>query len=351
MKKIFASFVALAVAIVAGQAHAETAPGWYVAPGVALTFGSNSTIHAPSGKSEARTENTNAGFLGSVGYAFGNGLRVEVEYLHDQHNINEVGNTPAFGHISNNAVFLNFLYDFNTGTMLTPYIGGGIGPDFVHLENYGTAAGRLNGDATVAAYQGIIGVAAELDRNWAVTADYRYFGSFDPKVSYSATGEARMSNASHNMVVGLRYKFAQEPAVQPLPPPLREVQAPEVRAQAPAKPTVAAVEENFTVFFDFDKAALTPEAKKVIQAAVAKIKSNGFARIIVTGHTDTVGTNEYNQRLSVRRANAVKAELTKLGIGASSITAKGVGENDLLIPTTEGIREAQNRRAEIVLSK
>ncbi|MDD4615820.1 MAG: OmpA family protein [Alphaproteobacteria bacterium] len=351
MKKIFVSLAALAIAVAAGQARAEVAPGWYVAPGVALTFGENSTIHAPTGKTEARTENTNVGFLGAVGYAVGNGLRFEIEYLHDQHNLTEVGNTAAFGHISNNALLFNAYYDFKTGTIFTPYIGGGIGPDFVHLENYGVPGAQLNGDATVAAYQGIAGVSAQLDDNWSVTADYRYFGSFDPKVSYTGGGQARMSNASHNMVVGVRYSFGEEKAVQPLPPPLREVQAPAVKAAVPAQVAVAPVEENFTVFFDFDKSILTPEAKKVIAAAVAKIKSNGFARIVVTGHTDTVGTAEYNQKLSIRRANAVKAELTRLGIGASSITAQGVGENDLLVPTTEGIREAQNRRAEIVLGK
>jgi outer membrane protein OmpA-like peptidoglycan-associated protein len=351
MKKISVSLVALAAAIAAAPAHAEMTPGWYTAAGAALTFGQNSTIHAPTGKTEARVENTNVGFFGGIGYAFDNGFRLEAEYLHDQHNISNVNDVQAYGHISNNALLLNVYYDFKNDSIFTPYIGGGIGPDFVNLENYGVPGAQLGGDAVVAAYQGIIGVSAQLDPNWSVTADYRYVGSFDPKVNYSGGGEARMSNASQNFVLGLRYSFGVEPAPQPVPEPIREVQAPAVKAPAPVKAEVAPVQENFTVFFDFDKATLTPEAKRIIAAAVERIKSDGFARIVVTGHTDTVGSAEYNQKLSVRRAMVVKAELAKLGIGATSVQAKGVGESDLMIPTTEGIREAQNRRAEIVLAK
>jgi outer membrane protein OmpA-like peptidoglycan-associated protein len=102
------------------------------------------------------------------------------------------------------------------------------------------------------------------------------------------------------------------------------------------------------VFFDFDKSALTPEAKKILASAAQDFKSGKYVRIVVTGHTDTVGTAKYNQKLSERRAATVKTQLQKLGVNPSEIEATGVGKNDLLVPTADGVREAQNRRAEIV---
>ena len=74
-------------------------------------------------------------------------------------------------------------------------------------------------------------------------------------------------------------------------------------------------------------------------------------RIVVTGHTDTVGSVLYNQKLSDRRAAAVKAELQSLGVDSNVIVATGVGKNGLLVPTANGVREAQNRRAEIVFDR
>lgn len=349
MKKISLSSAALVVALMAvAPAHAGTTPGWYATAGAALTFAANPTIHAPTGKSEARAENTNVGFLGGVGYAFGNGLRMETQYFRSQNNILEVDNVDAFGHVVNNAFLLNAFYDFENETILTPYIGAGIGPNFVSVDKVGTAGALLNGRAVVAAYQAIVGVAAQVDENWAVTADYRYIGSFDPKVSYTGGTEARLSNASQNFVLGVRYSFGVEDSVVPAAAP---VQVPTVRSAAPAKAQVAPVGETFMVFFDFDKATLTPEAKRIIASAAQKYKAAGFAKIVVTGHTDTVGTADYNQKLSERRALAVRDELAKLGVSSSNIRQSGVGEGGLLVPTTEGVREAQNRRAEIVLTK
>lgn len=358
MKKFSLSLAAaFAAMIVASAAHAEATPGWYVAAGVGATFPENSTVHATT-KYDVENEDSNVSFLGSLGYAFDNGVRVEAQYFHDQKNAHAIGATPVGGHVTDNAVFLNMLYDLHNETILTPYIGAGIGPDFVHVDHVGTAAANLNGDAVVAAYQGIAGVAAKLDEEWAMTLDYRYIGSFDPKVGYTPGTEARITNSAHNVMVGLRYTFAEPPPVVeevPVvavpPPPPREVTPPQVRAQPVPAPVVAPVEENFTVFFDFDKSTLTPEAKRIISAAAAKFKNGGFARIIVIGHTDTVGTKSYNQKLSERRALSVKRELVALGVGPDNIRDKGVGMNGLLVPTTEGVREAQNRRAEIDLVK
>ena len=131
---------------------------------------------------------------------------------------------------------------------------------------------------------------------------------------------------------------------------------PGFRAEAPAAPypmvsqaapAPAVAVRNFTVFFDFDKSDLTLEARQIIASAVETAKRTGPVRITVTGHTDTVGSQAYNQRLSERRAEAVKSEMVRLGMNSVDIATIGRSFNDPLVPTGPGVREAQNRRAVI----
>jgi outer membrane receptor protein involved in Fe transport len=131
-----------------------------------------------------------------------------------------------------------------------------------------------------------------------------------------------------------------EPAAAPVPPP-----APAVPPPAP----VAEAKRSFQVFFDFDKSTITEAAAKVIHAAADAVKAGNVVQIAVTGHTDTVGTASYNQGLSERRAGAVKQQLVTDGVATGDITTTGVGKTGLLVPTADGVREPQNRRAEIVL--
>jgi len=117
----------------------------------------------------------------------------------------------------------------------------------------------------------------------------------------------------------------------------------------PPAPAVAAAPDTYLVFFDWDKSNLTPEALGIIRTAAANAKKTGSARIDVTGHADRSGPADYNMRLSRRRANNVKAELVRQGIPAGSITVYAKGETDPLVPTPDGVREPQNRRAQIVI--
>jgi outer membrane protein OmpA-like peptidoglycan-associated protein len=72
-------------------------------------------------------------------------------------------------------------------------------------------------------------------------------------------------------------------------------------------------------------------------------------RIEVNGYTDRSGSDQYNQGLSVRRANAVAAELLRRGVPRNEIATRGFGESNPLVPTADGVREPQNRRVEIIL--
>jgi iron complex outermembrane receptor protein len=120
---------------------------------------------------------------------------------------------------------------------------------------------------------------------------------------------------------------------------------PPVVAPAPAP---AAVARSYMVFFDFNKSDLTADAVKVVDQAAANAGPAKATEITVTGHTDTVGSDAYNMRLSQRRAQSVATELEKNGIAGSEIAIVAKGKRDLLVPTKDGVREPQNRRVTIV---
>ena len=116
----------------------------------------------------------------------------------------------------------------------------------------------------------------------------------------------------------------------------------------PAVAPVASVAHSYMVFFDFNKSDLTGDAVAIVDQAA---KNAGLAKateLTVTGHTDTVGSDAYNMRLSKRRAESVAAQLEKDGIPSAEIAIVAKGKRDLLVPTKDGVKEPQNRRVTIV---
>src|ERR1700744_1477051 len=109
----------------------------------------------------------------------------------------------------------------------------------------------------------------------------------------------------------------------------------------------ATVPHSYLVFFDFNKSNLTAEATKIVDQAATDATAGQATQIVVTGYTDTVGSDAYNRRLSKRRALSVQAELAKQGVPADAVAIYAKGKHDLLVPTKDGVKEPQNRRASI----
>jgi iron complex outermembrane receptor protein len=116
----------------------------------------------------------------------------------------------------------------------------------------------------------------------------------------------------------------------------------------PAVAPAPAMAKSYLVFFDFNKSDLTPQAASIVDQAAANAGPAKVTKLEVTGHTDTVGSDAYNMRLSRRRAESVAAQLEKDGIPASEIAIFAKGKRDLLVPTADGVKEPQNRRVQIV---
>jgi outer membrane protein OmpA-like peptidoglycan-associated protein len=140
------------------------------------------------------------------------------------------------------------------------------------------------------------------------------------------------------------------PAAVPEPPPPPAPPAPVYMAPPPPPaPAPVVSTREFMVFFDFDRSTLSPDAREIVAKAVDAAKTVGSVHITVTGHTDTVGSRRYNQRLSERRAAAVKAEMIRDGLDGAMIATIGRNFSDPLVATGPGVREPQNRRAVIDL--
>lgn len=124
--------------------------------------------------------------------------------------------------------------------------------------------------------------------------------------------------------------------------------APAAPAPAPAPvPTAEKVTFAADAFFDFDKATLKPEGKAKLDDLASKLGSLNLEVIIAVGHTDSIGSDAYNQKLSVRRAEAVKSYLVGKGVDEKRVYTEGKGEKQPVATNKTAAGRAQNRRVEI----
>jgi outer membrane protein OmpA-like peptidoglycan-associated protein len=321
IKKAVATAAALVALPLATQAQSLQYPGFYVGAEGGGTWMFQTSSGTPFGSG---TIYPDIGWAvgGMIGYDFV-GPRVELEGIY-RRNTATVGAGPfnAFGASKDDtAVLANILYDFNAGGTIVPYIGAGAGVAVVRTA----ALGTVNESARFA-YQAILGVGYNIDTQFRVNLDARYYGTTSPWL----IGGNTYSNNNISLMASVQVKFGA-PAVAPPPPP----------------PPAAA--PSFMVFFDWDRSNLSAQALNTIKQASDQFKATGNARITATGHADRSGPENYNMALSLRRANAVKDALVRDGVPATAISVVGKGESQPLVPTADGVREPQNRRVEIVI--
>jgi outer membrane protein OmpA-like peptidoglycan-associated protein len=351
-------------------AWAQPISGLYVGAGAGFNILQDQTIkyigRDSIGAGTNPTWDTGYAIVGSVGWGFGNGFRVEVEgnYRHNDlrgfKGVNVASSTG--GTEAKYGALVNVLYDFDLApygmSFMTPYLGLGAGYvqnrwGKVHA-NVGTSAGnallQVNNDASGLAAQAIVGAAFPLTMispHLAATLEYRFFAQpydrkyngalFAPPPLGDVTGKVKVADDfNHSVLVGLRWVFEVAP---PPPPP----------APAPVAAPAPAPSRTYLVFFDWDKADITDRARQIISEAAQNSTRVQYTRIDVAGHADHTGTEAYNLRLSRRRAENVAAELVRDGVPKSAIDISYYGFSRPLVPTAAGVREPQNRRVEIVL--
>jgi OmpA-OmpF porin, OOP family len=325
---------------------AEPVDGWYISGAAGLNFMQQEAIQKVGPIS---TNNLDSKFdVGGMavlggGYGFGNGFRTEMQFNYRYNGLSSIsgprGNNISFQNNNNGGSEQKYgpmptlYYDFYTlSPNYTPYVGVGVGYQIVEEK---LNVGGFSTDTTRGALgtQAIFGVAFPISSvpGLSVTTDYRFLAI----VGDRTYNRVQLGNSyNHSITIGLRYAFGASP---PPPPP------------APISTPAPALARSYLVFFDWDKAVLTDRARQIVSEAAVNSTKVQYTRIEVNGYTDTSGTPKYNQGLSVKRAQAVAAELVKDGVSAGAIAIQGFGETHLLVPTGANVREPQNRRVEIII--
>ncbi len=131
------------------------------------------------------------------------------------------------------------------------------------------------------------------------------------------------------------------------PPPPKIVVPPKAAAQPPAKPVPQRFTLSADALFDFDKAILKPEGRRKLDELADALRGATHDTIVATGHTDRAGSVSYNQRLSERRAQAVKDYLLTKGLDVNKITAVGKGKSQLTLKSTDCRAPGMTRAAVI----
>lgn len=323
-----------AVFFLAAPALAADPTGFYVGIGGGINHAQDSDVEIGVGGGSFRINNVDSklGWAGNAfaGYNFG-GPRLELELAYRNNKVKKNELPGGSERVQSGALMANFIYEFFSESVVSPYIGAGAGAAYVWGK------GLLDDGDFAFAYQGIAGVNVKVTPNVVVSADYRYFRTADPTFKEKGVS-ADFDYVNHTGMVGLAYRFV---------PPPRAQEARPVAMPQPAAP--APVARSYMVFFDFDKSDVNQQALATIRQAAGNAKQGGIQRLNVTGHTDRAGSERYNMALSLRRANAVKQVLIGEGIPADAIVVIGRGESEPLVPTADGVREAQNRRVEIIL--
>lgn len=316
-------------------AMAADPTGFYVGIGGGINYAEDSDVEIGigGGNFTVNSVDSKLGWAGNAfaGYNFG-GPRLELElaYRNNKVSKNELP-AGASQRVESAAIMANVIYEFFSDSVVSPYLGAGAGAAYV----WGN--GAIDDSDVVFAYQGIAGVNFKVTPNVVLSADYRYFRTTDPQLKENGVS-ADFDYENHTGMVGIAYRFVD-------PPRPREVKP----VAAPPAPAVAPIARSYMVFFDFDRSDINQQALSTIKQAAANAQQGGVQRLNVTGHTDRAGAERYNMALSLRRANAVKQVLISEGIAPDQIVVIGRGESQPLVPTADGVREAQNRRVEIIL--
>jgi OOP family OmpA-OmpF porin len=356
-------------AVSAPAAQAQPATGLYLG-------GAAGANHRQDSGDRTLTVETGWGFAGvlGLGWDFGNGLRAEVEGNLRGGEVDGVRglglreSNPS-GRVRSTGTMANLLYDVGA-TMGWPVhltLGGGAGYVWQVHDRVGARfstgtdsfAARLDDVRGAFAYQAIAGLSVPVAPvpGLALTAEYRFLGTLPTEIDGHATAEGRgvlwdsgrspasrglrheADNLNHAVLLGLRYSFGQAARG----PAAAAAAVPPAQAGEPRPPTRA-----YVVFFDWDRADLTSQARRVVAEAARNGARAGPTRIEVAGHADRSGTPQHNRRLSERRAEAVAAELVRNGVGRGEIGIVAFGESRRpLAPTADGARD--HRRVEVVL--
>lgn len=374
MKLKTALCIAVAMSLAAPAAHAYE--GLYGAIGAGVTkLGEDLDFDRQRGLSSnfgADADYRNGvGIYTAIGYKYASPFRTELEFSYRTNAARQIRtNNPGFsgfapgeinGDLRSYSIFGNVLYDLgHVNKYYQPFIGGGIGYTFHRASLTGASPSqRLSVNDTSGQFgvQAIGGLTFKLAENLNLDVSYRYLFTQDAKFAATlnnVAGEIEHGYRGHNLFAGLRWNFGAPKAAPVALKDCWDGSQVAQTADCPPKPVqqtaVVAEPLNIVVYFDYDKANLTPEAADLIKETAARALANNIDHVKVEGNTDRSGSPAYNQALSLRRADVVRDSLIANGVPAEKIDTSALGENNNAKPTPDGVREPLNRRTEVRIS-
>jgi len=400
MKLILLTGTAVAALTMASSAMAEQPNGYYVAGDLGINWKSDQKLKSdksvPSGTApyayNLSTHDIGGVVMGRLGYRFSQKWRVELEgayrpgkvdrmvgprvqfFANDQKDsrgrwpdnaicgaVTTTSCSKPSGHMDQTSLFANVVRDFASDYRFHPFLGLGVGVVSANTSVHGVISRNneaitISGNKVEPAVQGIAGFAYALSPRTSLEVAYRLMGVNKMKYNSSAaeTGSFSGNYSNQSVTVGLRYTFGTPPAPPPPPAPMMAPPPPPAPVAPPPPPpapvAVAPVPSNnkqFVVYFRFDRSNLTKDAEAVVQAAADYTKTGPVSKVLVTGYTDTSGSKAYNMKLSERRAKSTAKGLAAAGVDKSKLSLDWKGENDLAVPTADGVKEPANRRSTI----
>lgn len=368
-----------AAAMTAIAPAAQAYEGLYGTIGAGLSYLDGDTdINSGAVFDSSQEHDLGIGVYGAIGYAYSNNFRAELEVSYRSNDIDSIDPDGAgfsgfptgtiSGDVNSFAIMGNVLYDFDTVSSITPYVGVGIGVvnvdhDIVGSNALGAPLAPLTiaygGSAWAFGGQAIAGLSFDIAEGLILDLSYRYLRT--KKRFYSATsnfgaGAVETGYDPHSVFAGLRWDFAADDAA-PVAPQYKDCwdgSSVPMTSQCPPQIVEDQAADldpvNFTVYFDYDKSNLTPQASTLIREAASRALENDIETVVVAGNTDTSGGSAYNQALSERRAAAVRQGLIANGVSADRIRQEAYGESNLAKATADGVREPLNRRADVTIS-
>lgn len=332
MKKSLMSFaVAAALGVTAFTATAEDMyrGAWYAVPGI-------SYMHTDS---DLEADNGAGGFI-SIGKELSQSWDLQGRLGYNRAD-EDTGIAGAGGKYKQTTLGLDALYMFSRDKF-RPFLLAGIGAARNNVDYSGLGLT----DKTKTSWLAGLGLGAQylFSDSFGIQADLRHQWSKAEAKNAARTVDADETIGNTLFNVGGIFRFGApapvvaEAAPEPAPIAAAPEPAPAPAAPEPAPAPVACTPQTETItvgaekLFGFDKAKLKDEGKAALDEAAAKIKANPEIKaVIVTGHTDRIGSDAYNQKLSERRAKQVADYLVSQGVDSSLITATGKGESEPVV--------------------
>jgi outer membrane protein W len=391
MSRRFLISLALAAALVAPAiASADVAPGqpkgdWIFRVGVSqLNPTSSPGLKNPLGNGVDLTADSDVSLTGTIAYMLTDHIGTELLLAYPfSHGIDAKfpgGTKQRIGHVDILPPTLNIQWYFLPNHKINPYVGVGVNwAIFMSSDLKKNALGlpdnaKLETSDSFGA-DGQIGADIQLYDHWFMNLDVRYIGvttDVDVRNVNAAGDTLRLGNMDINPMlytaaVGYRmFQPAPVPVSAPPPPPPAAApvaakcadqdgdgvcdaddKCPNTPAGDRVGPHGCSCDVTIRTHFAFDSAELTAEDKATLDAAAVRLKELQFVEGTATGHTDNIGTAEYNQKLSERRAQAVVDYLASKGVYQGRIKAIGMGLTKPIADNATEEGRAQNRRVTI----